>query len=104
MISTRDWVDATVHLATGTDASGAFNLCCEQTPTNGEMTRELGRLVHRPTFARVPAAVLRPTAGELAKVVLDSVNARPAALLASGYSFHDPDVSAVLREGLAPSR
>ena len=104
MISTRDWVDAVIHLGDQPEASGAFNLCSEITPTNAQFTRELGRQLHRPTLATVPAAAIRKPGGELGLLVLDSVNASPAALLASGYTFHDPDVSAVLREGLAPSR
>ena len=36
--------------------------------------------------------------------VLGSVNCVPARLLESGYDFTDPDVRAVLREGLDPSR
>lgn len=104
MISTRDWVDAVVHLGGHDDARGAFNLCSEVTPTNAEFTRELAAQVHRPAFLRAPALVIKPLGGELGGLVLDSVNARAAALRATGFSFADPDVGAVLREGLAPSR
>ena len=104
MISTRDWVDAVVHLGDHDDASGAFNLCSEVTPTNDEFTRELASQLHRPAFVRAPAFAIKPLGGELGGLVLDSVNARPAALQASGFSFADPDVGAVLREGLSPSR
>ena len=93
-----------VHLGGHDDASGAFNLCSEVTPTNDEFTRELASQLHRPAFVRVPAFAIKPLGGELGGLVLDSVNARPAALQASGFSFADPDVAAVLREGLAPSR
>ena len=41
MISLRDWVGAAVHLAEHADASGPFNLCCPQTPTNAEFTEAL---------------------------------------------------------------
>lgn len=104
MISTRDWVDAVLHLGEHQDASGPFNLCSETTPTNAAFTRELAHQLHRPAVVRAPAFAIRPLGGELGGLVLDSVNARPAALLASGFSFADPDVRAVLREGLSPSR
>jgi uncharacterized protein (TIGR01777 family) len=104
MMSTRDWVDAVIHLAESDTARGPFNLCCERTPTNEELTRELARQVHRPAFFRVPAWVLRPAAGPMANEILGSVNCVPAALVASGFTHRDPDVSAVLREGLDPSR
>ena len=103
MISARDWTDAVVHLAES-DLSGPFNLCAERAPTNAEFTRELAAQVHRPAFFRVPAFVLRPAAGQMANELLGSVNCVPAALLESGFAFRDPDVSAVLREGLSPSR
>jgi uncharacterized protein len=104
MISARDWVDAVIHLAETDSARGSFNLCCEHAPTNKELTRELARLVKRPAFVRAPAFVVRRAAGPMANEVLGSVNCVPARLLESGFGFHDPDVRAVLREGLAPSR
>ena len=103
MISTRDWVDAVAHLA-DSDLSGPFNLCTERAPTNAELTRELAHQVHRPAFFRVPELVLRPAAGPMANELLGSVNCVPAALMESGFVHRDPDVAAVLREGLSPSR
>jgi uncharacterized protein (TIGR01777 family) len=103
MISARDWVDAVVHLAES-EVSGPVNLCTERAPTNAEFTHELAHQVHRPAFFRVPASVIRPAAGQMSNELLASVNCVPAALLASGFAFRDPDVGAVLREGLNPSR
>jgi uncharacterized protein len=103
MISTRDWVDAVLHLAES-DLSGPFNLCTERAPTNAEFTRELGHQVHRPAFFRVPSFVLRPAAGPMANELLGSVNCVPQRLMESGFVHRDPDVGAVLREGLSPSR
>ena len=104
MISTRDWVDAVTHLAESESASGPFNLCCETAPTNAEFTRELGRQLHRPAVVPAPAFVLRPAAGKMANELLGSFNCVPKALLATGFTHRDPDVTAVLREGLSPSR
>lgn len=104
LISARDWTGAVTHLATSDSLSGPFNLCCEITPTNTDLTRALAGLLHRPAFLRVPAFALRPAAGDMANELLGSMNATPAALLTGGYTFSDPDVTAVLREGLAPSR
>jgi uncharacterized protein (TIGR01777 family) len=103
MISLRDWVGATVHLAEHADASGPFNLCCAQTPTNAEFTEALAGQLHRPSFATVPRFALKVGAGRMAPELLGSLNVVPAALLASGYEFRDPDVDAVLRAGLSQS-
>ncbi len=103
MISLRDWVGATIHLAEHADASGPFNLCCAETPTNAEFTKALAAQLHRPSFASVPKALLKVGAGKLAPELLGSMNVVPAALEASGYRFQDRDVDAVLRAGLAGS-
>jgi uncharacterized protein (TIGR01777 family) len=100
MVSLRDWVGAVVHLAEHQDASGPFNVCCPQTPTNAEFTQALAGELHRPAVARVPRAVLKVAAGRMAPEVLGSLNVVPAALEASGYAFHDRDVLAVVRAGL----
>ncbi len=100
-ISLRDWVGATTHLVEHDAASGPFNLCCEATPTNAEFTRALASALHRPALLVAPSPVLRVGAGQMAPELLGSVNARPAALLASGYAFRDPDVTEVVASGLA---
>ncbi|MFC4786304.1 TIGR01777 family oxidoreductase [Nocardioides sp. MAHUQ-72] len=101
MISLRDWVGAVAHLAEHPTASGPFNLCCPETPTNAEFTKALARAVHRPAIAFVPKTALRVGAGRMAPELLGSLNVRPAALAESGYEFRDRDVDAVLRTGLA---
>lgn len=100
MISLRDWVGGVVHLAEHESASGAFNLCCEQTPTNAEFTRALASALHRQAFVVAPRPILQVAAGEMSSELLGSLNVRPEALLAAGYSFADPDVTAVLASGL----
>lgn len=100
MISLRDWVRAVVHLAEDDDAHGPVNLCCVETPTNAEFTRTLAKALKRPSFATVPAPVLRKAAGKMAPELLGSVNASPAALLDHGFTHLDPDVGSVVRAGL----
>lgn len=101
MISLRDWVGAVGYLAESRDVSGAFNLCCPQSPTNAEFTTTLAAAVHRKAFLAVPSAVLKVAAGDLAPEVLGSINARPAALERAGYDFEDEDVREVLAAALA---
>ena len=102
IVSLRDWVGGVVHLAEHDSFSGPANLVCPRPPTNAEFTEELASQLSRPSFARVPAAVIKVAAGRMADEVLGSVNARPAALEAAGYEFRDRDVADVLRAGLAP--
>ncbi|WP_370288181.1 TIGR01777 family oxidoreductase [Nocardioides sp.] len=100
LISLRDWISATVFLIEHPTASGPFNLCAPQTPTNAEFTETLASLVKRPAFFRAPKAVLKVAAGEFSPELLNSLNLRPAALLDLGFTFADPDVRAVLTTGL----
>ena len=101
VISLRDWVGAATYLAESHDVSGVFNLCCPVTPTNREFTETLAGALHRPAFLAAPAPVLRLAAGQMAPELLNSVNARPAALERAGYDFEDEDVREVLAAALA---
>ncbi len=103
MISLRDWVGAVTHLAEHDEASGAFNLCCPETPTNAEFTQALGRAVGRPTIVPVPAFAIRVGAARMAPELLGSLNTVPQALIDAGFEFRDQDVTSVLAAGLAQS-
>ncbi|MEV7431435.1 TIGR01777 family oxidoreductase [Nocardioides sp. NPDC092400] len=100
MISLRDWVDAVVFLAEHDTVSGPVNLTCPEPPTNADFTRALARAVHRPAVLPVPSLALRLGAGRMAPELLGSLNVRPAALEAAGFTFSDRDVTAVLTAGL----
>ena len=101
MVSLRDWLGGVILLAEHQTAAGPFNLVCPQTPTNAEFTKELARQLGRPAFLVAPAPVIRLAAGAAAPELLNSINARPAALEAAGYEFQDRNVNEVLRAGLA---
>ncbi len=101
MSSLRDWVGAVVHLAEHESASGPFNICLPQAPTNKEFTKALAQALGRKAFLPVPAPVLRVSAGKMASELLGSLNVRPAALLESGYTFLDADLASLLKTGLS---
>jgi uncharacterized protein len=99
MISLRDWVGAATHLVEG-DVSGPANLCCPETPTNGEFTDALAQAVNRKAFLVAPEAAIKAGAGPLAPEALGSVNLRPTVLEETGYLFRDRTVHEVIRAGL----
>ena len=90
MISLRDWVGAVAHLAEHDSVSGPVNLCCPETPTNGEFTKALAEALDRKAFVAAPKFAIKLGAGPLAPEALGSINLRPAVLEASGYAFQRP--------------
>jgi uncharacterized protein (TIGR01777 family) len=79
---------------------GAFNATAPAPVTNAELSRELGRMLHRPAVAPVPAAALRLLYGDMAEIVTSSQNALPARALALGFAFARPRLEAALAAAL----
>jgi uncharacterized protein (TIGR01777 family) len=98
-IAVQDAAGAITHLLNGCSFSGAFNLAAPNPVTNAEFTRILGRVLHRPAVATVPAFALRLILGrEMAEeTVLSSGRVLPRRLLESGYRFKYPELEPALR-------
>ena len=97
-ISREDWVGAVHHALQTPGLSGPVNLTAPEPVTNSTFTETLGRIVHRPTLASVPAFVLRTIFGEMAEgTILASQRAHPAALERSGFGFAHPTLASALR-------
>lgn len=102
-ISLTDWCRAATWLMETDSAEGAYNLTAPDPQTNAGYTRELGRLLHRPTALRVPSFPLRKVLGGLSHELLGSVRAEPARLRVEGFTFEHPTVSSQLAAALSPS-
>lgn len=78
--------------------SGPVNLVCPTPLTNAQFTKALGRHLHRPSAARVPAFALKLALGrELATdAVLASQRVLPRALSQSGFVFQHPDALSII--------
>ena len=86
------------HLLGRDDLAGAVNVAAPEPVTNAVFTKTLGRVLGRPTLARVPAFALRLAYGEMADAaLLASVRVCPEKLLASGYIFRFPALEGALR-------
>lgn len=96
-IGLGDEVEAIHHVLTHDAVQGPVNLVSPQPVTNREFTSALGRFLRRPAFLAVPAGLLRLALGELAGELLGSARAYPARLLATGYTFQDPELEGALR-------
>jgi uncharacterized protein (TIGR01777 family) len=77
--------------------SGAYNVTAPEPVTNGELSKALGRALHRPAIAPVPALALKLLYGEMGRIVTTGVRAVPRRLTAEGYAFKRPDLDDALR-------
>ncbi len=101
-VSVDDVVAAIVHIMANDSLIGPVNLVSPHAVTNRELTKTLGRLLHRPTIAPLPAFAARAMFGEMADAaLLASGRAAPLALMESGYKFKHPKLEPALRDLLA---
>jgi hypothetical protein len=85
----------------GEQWAGPVNACAPTAVTNAELSKALGRALHRPAVLPVPGVALRGLYGEMASVVTDSARMRPARALELGYEFRYPQLDDALRAALA---
>jgi uncharacterized protein len=67
--------------------SGPINGTAPEPVTNRELSRALGRALHRPALLPVPGAALRALYGEMAQVVTTGARVLPVKALVLGYEF-----------------
>jgi uncharacterized protein (TIGR01777 family) len=77
---------------------GPLNVTAPAPVTNAELTRLLGRTLHRPTVFAVPAFALRIVLGELASALLEGQRVEPAGLRARGFSFEFDELHPALED------
>jgi uncharacterized protein (TIGR01777 family) len=81
------------------DVSGPVNMCSPGPVTNAELTKAIGRALHRPTAVPVPRVLRRLPFGVgemLDDLLFTGAKLRPAVLEAAGFEFHSRDIDAAL--------
>lgn len=78
-------------------ASGPVNLAAPEPVTNAELSKALGRVLHRPALAPVPAFAIKALYGEMASIVTTGARAVPARLQELGYRFRRAELDEALR-------
>lgn len=97
-ISREDLIGAYHFALQHPTLEGAVNATAPEPATNATFTATLGRILHRPTLASVPAFVLRGLFGAMADgTILASQRVSPTALEAAGFTFRHPTLSSALR-------
>lgn len=97
-IHTDDIVGALLFCLDTGGAAGPLNLTAPEPVTNKELSKALGRVLHRPAFAPVPGLAVKALYGEMAAIVTTGVRAVPKRLQELGYEFRRPDLEQALRQ------
>lgn len=95
-----DVVGAILHCIDSDSLDGPANLTAPAPATNAELSKVLGRVLHRPAILPVPSMALKLLYGEMAIVVTTGQRAVPLKLEQSGYRFRYPELEAALRDVL----
>ena len=87
---------------TRADVAGPLNVTAPAPVTMRTFCAALGRALHRPSWAPVPAPVLRLLLGEMAQeLLLSGQRVVPRAALHLGYRFHHSELGPALAAALA---
>src|SRR6185503_8189429 len=100
-IHEADEVGAIRFLPESPAATGPFNLVAPEAARNADVSRALGKALHRPSWLPAPKLGVRLAVGELADTMLGSQHVVPARLQALGFRFRFPTLEAALAELLA---
>jgi uncharacterized protein (TIGR01777 family) len=80
------------------DLDGPVNMTAPHPVSNGEFSRALGRVLHRPAFLRVPGFVIRGVFGEMGEeVLLEGPFVVPGKLQEKGFEFRESEIGGSLR-------
>ena len=80
--------------------SGAINASAPNPATNKDFGKALGKALHRPAVAPVPAFVIKGMYGEMSQIILTGVRMVPGRAPELGYEFTHPDLDEALRDTL----
>jgi uncharacterized protein len=81
--------------------SGPVNATAPEPVSNRELSKALGRALHRPAALPVPGVALRLLYGEMAEIVTTGQRVLPAKALVLGYEFRHPHLQEALQSALA---
>jgi hypothetical protein len=97
-ITIDDVVGIINHIINNEDLHGPINLVSPNPVTNHCFTKELGKILNRPTIFLLPAFLARIIFGEMAEeLLLTSAKVIPGKLQDSGYFFKNPTLDGALK-------
>ena len=92
-IALHDLVNIFIYLMANETIAGPVNCTSPNPLTNRDMTKALGRALHRPTILPpVPAFVIKGLLGEFSDVFVKGQKVMPVKLLEHGFVFQYPEI------------
>lgn len=92
-----DVIGAIEHALLNPELSGPVNVTGPETLDQKSFCKILGSVLHRPSWLRVPAKILRPALGEMSSLLLEGAKVKPEKLIKTGYTFKYPTAESALR-------
>ena len=96
----EDMTDLFLLALDNAEARGPLNGTAPNPLTNKDLSRALGRVLHRPSLLPVPPFALRLRFGQVAEVVATGQRVLPRKAVTLGYTFRFPEVEGALRDVL----
>ncbi len=93
----EDVVGAILFALENPNLSGPVNITAPNPVMIKEFCAELGKVLHRPSWAPVPAFALKIILGEMSEMLLGGQKAVPQKLTVAGYRFKYPNLQNALR-------
>jgi uncharacterized protein (TIGR01777 family) len=100
-IHRRDYIGLTQWILSTQNVSGPVNAVAPDAMRMNGFCEVLGRVLHRPSWLRVPGFVLQAVLGELGTLMTTGQRVTPAKALSGGYIFHYPTLEPALRAIMA---
>jgi len=101
-IHLQDEVNVILFAMENEQIAGPLNLSAPESVRMLEFCRELGKILHRPSWMRVPGFVLKCVLGEMAQpLLLHSQKIIPQKLVDAGFKFQFPKLEDALRNLLS---
>jgi uncharacterized protein (TIGR01777 family) len=99
-IHVDDLVALYLHALDDPSWSGPYNGAAPEPVTNKAFSKALGRALHRPAIAPVPAFAIKLLYGDMAEIVTEGQRAVPERPLDGGFTFRHADLDEALRDAL----
>jgi uncharacterized protein (TIGR01777 family) len=96
-VTLDDVIRAFAYAADTPELRHAYNVAAPNPVTNGQFTKSLGSVLHRPTFLPAPKFALKAIAGEMAdEMLLSSLRIDSTRIREAGFEFEDTELDPAL--------